>query len=392
MNEMKHIPKHWQVKKLGEVCDIQTGKYDANHAKPTGNYRFYTCAYEHFFCDTNRFSGECLILPGNGANVGEVFYYNGEFDAYQRTYVLNNIKEYPKFLFYQLHYNWKKVNKDKQFGSATNYIRMSNFTDYFIPIPPLSEQKAIVAKIEELFSELENGKKQLQTALQQLKLYRQSLLKAAFEGRLTHENIKDGKLPDGWKWVTLGEVGDIVTGSTPPKNNSEYYSNDYPFFKPTDLDAGYNVRKANDNLSRLGIEKARFLPKNSILVTCIGATIGKTGIIRNAGSCNQQINAIIPNNKFDFNYIYYQVIAPEFQKIIKKNAVATTLPILKKSKFQNLNFMFCPLSEQQQIVNELESKLTVCDSIQATITRSLQQAETLRQSILKKAFAGKLTE
>ena len=81
----------WKWAKLGEVCKIQTGKYDANHAKTLGKYRFYTCAFDFMYCDTNRFKGENIILPGNGANVGEVFYYNGEFDAYQRTYVLNEI-------------------------------------------------------------------------------------------------------------------------------------------------------------------------------------------------------------------------------------------------------------------------------------------------------------
>ena len=94
----------WEIKKLGEVCEIVTGKWDANHATTNGKFRFYTCAYDYAYCDTSRFSGECLILPGNGANVGEVFYYNGEFDAYQRTYVIQNIKVLPKFLFYHLSY------------------------------------------------------------------------------------------------------------------------------------------------------------------------------------------------------------------------------------------------------------------------------------------------
>src|SRR5215204_1249034 len=96
-------------------------------------------------------------------------------------------------------------------------------------------------------------------------------------------------LPKDWKIVDVSSIGRIETGSTPSKQNVDYYANDFPFYKPTDLEAGYNVRIARDNLSKTGIKEARFLPENSILVTCIGATIGKTGFIRKEGASNQQI-------------------------------------------------------------------------------------------------------
>ena len=178
------LPKDWEVKKLGEVCDIQTGKHDANHASSKGEFRFYTCAFEFMFCDTKRFNGENLILPGNGANVCEVFYYNGEFDAYQRTYVLNKIKTLPKFLYYHMLCHWKKRNHDKQFGSATNYIRMANFTDYKIAFPPHTEQQKIVAILESKLTICDKIEETIKTSLQKSETLRQSILKKAFEGRL----------------------------------------------------------------------------------------------------------------------------------------------------------------------------------------------------------------
>ena len=87
----------------------------------------------------------------------------------------------------------------------------TRFKKLIIPIPPLPEQQAIVAKIEELLSDLESGKQQLQTAQQQLKVYRQSLLKLAFEGKLTNKNVKAGELQKGWKWVKLGSVASKIT-------------------------------------------------------------------------------------------------------------------------------------------------------------------------------------
>jgi hypothetical protein len=179
------MENNWYIKYLNEICKIKNGKHDANHAKENGKYRFFTCSEYFSFCDTKGFEGESIILPGNGVNVGKVFYYNGAFDAYQRTYVLNNIEIIPKFLFYYLKAFWEIENIDKQYGSATNYIRMSNFTNFKIVFPPNKQQHRIVAKIEELFSELDNGVANLEKTKEQLQTYRQSVLKHAFEGRLT---------------------------------------------------------------------------------------------------------------------------------------------------------------------------------------------------------------
>ena len=153
-----------------------------------------------------------------------------------------------------------------------------------------------------------------------------------------------------------------------------------------------NVRKAHDNLSEVGYSKARLLPINSILVTCIGATIGKTGIIREEGAFNQQINAIIPFNYIVPEFVYYQAICQFFQNQIIFKASSTTLPILNKSKFENLFFALTSYEEQHTITSEIESRLSVCDQLEQTIEDSLKKAEALWQSILKKAFAGELTK
>ncbi len=201
-----------------------------------------------------------------------------------------------------------------------------------------------------------------------------------------------GGLPAGWKWVKVAEIGKIETGSTPSKQDSNFYADEFPFYKPTDLEAGYNVRISRDNLSASGLKEARFLPIDSILVTCIGATIGKTGIIRRAGACNQQINAIVPSKDYNPNFIYYQAVAPIFQKSIKDNAAATTLPILNKSKFQNLEMVHCSLSEQHAIVSKIEELFSELDKGKQQLETAKQQLKIYRQAVLKWAFEGKLSE
>ena len=199
------------------------------------------------------------------------------------------------------------------------------------------------------------------------------------------------ELPEGWVWKKVSDLGEVLTGTTPTKAKKEYYdSKDYPFFKPTDLNEGYYVKKSGDGLSKKGIEEARLLPSKSILVTCIGATIGKTGLIRVSGAFNQQINAIIPQKNVLPEFVYFVCISPQFQKSIVDNSSATTLPILNKRKFEMLTMPIPPLIEQQKIVEEIESRLSVAEEIEETIDINLKRAERLRQAILKKAFCGKL--
>ena len=258
---------------------------------------------------------------------------------------------------------------------------ISEYSKQIINIPPLPEQERIVEKIEELFSEIDEGIKNLKTAQLQLKQYRQSVLKSAFEGKLYKATITNNMVRD---------IGTVITGSTPPTSHKEYYGHAYPFYKPSDLNAGYHTNKAFSYVSVKGFEISRKLPEKSILVTCIGATIGKTALIRETGICNQQINAIIPSEKYCPEFIYFYAISKEFQEKIKEKASATTLPILNKKNFEKLPFKYCSLPEQERIVEEIEKRFEVADEMERAIKESLEDAQKLKQSILKKAFSGQL--
>ena len=198
------------------------------------------------------------------------------------------------------------------------------------------------------------------------------------------------KVPSGWVWTIINEVGNIVTGDTPQKDIKEYYGGSIPFFKPNDLEQGINTLTAADHLSILGFEQSRKLPINSVLVTCIGATIGKTGRILKEGTCNQQINAVIHNQSINPLYLYYILVSEYFQHLIRSNASATTLPILNKSNFSKLRIPLPPLSEQQRIVEEIERWFKLIDIIEqgkADLQTTIKQA---KNKILELAIYGKL--
>lgn len=440
--------------KLDDISKIQTGKHDANHEVSNGKYRFYTCAFEHLYCDTQRFKGECLILPGNGANVGEVFYYNGEFDAYQRTYVIDNIKIIPKYLYYHMLRNWKNINSDKQYGSATNYIRMGNFTDYEVNIKPILEQKAIIAKIEQLFSELDNAVANLKTAKAKLKIYRQAVLKKAFEGELTcewrekqtnlpkadelleqikkerevhykqqleewkqavkewEENGKNGKrpskpskkiqdeifskenLPQGWVHCPIKNIGVIATGATPLRGNVDYWTDGtIPWIKSGALNELY-VKEADEYVTQKALDETniKLFPIHTLLIALYGEgkTRGMCSELLIETSTNQAIAGIIQEGLEEKTRPYLkQFLIKNYQDIRRKSSGGVQ-PNLNSDIVKNTLVPLCSLEEQNQIVQEIESRLSVCDKIEETIETSLVKSEALRQSILKKAFEGKL--
>jgi type I restriction enzyme, S subunit len=322
----------------------------------------------------------------------------------------------PKLFFYFLH---AISLPDKGYARHFQFLEKS-----IIHVPPLPEQHRIVNKIEELFTQLDAGVEALRKAKVQLKLYRQAVLKAASEGKLTEEwraqnkgNIEPAPdllkqirateiskqigwlpnqhmelnpLPGGWEYSTIGSVGEIVTGNTPSKKEAAFYGEEVPFFKPTDLNAGYYVTESQDGLSMDGVKHARLAPPKSILVTCIGATIGKTGLTRRNGAFNQQINAIIPYEPIVSEFIYYMCISPQFQRSIIKNSSSTTLPIINKSKFQSLPIPLPPLAEQLEIVNTVEHLFSIAEKTGQELEKQIAVSARIRSSILHKAFQGEL--
>ena len=197
-------------------------------------------------------------------------------------------------------------------------------------------------------------------------------------------------MPSSWVWTTLGEIAEIITGNTPSKDIKEYYSGNIPFFKPTDLEQGIHTKYSKDRLTPLGFEQSRKLPANSVLVTCIGATIGKTGLTTVEGTCNQQINAIIPTFAILAKFLFYICISDYMQHKIKANASATTLPILNKGNFSKIAITVPPLQEQSRIVKSIEHWLSLVDCIEGNKENLLRTIREAKSKVLDLAIHGKL--
>ncbi|MFM1799504.1 MAG: Type restriction enzyme EcoKI specificity protein [Cyanobacteriota bacterium] len=176
----------WVEKRLECLAEIRTGKRDANHQDENGPYPFYTCAFGQFKSPTFSFDGPSIILPGNGANVGKIFFYNGKFEAYQRTYVVNelNYSVIPRFLYFCFTANWSRWIATKQFGSATNYIVVGDLKGFPVPMPPLEVQEVTVEQLELFTEETQHLTRLYERKLAALEELKRALLHQAFNGEL----------------------------------------------------------------------------------------------------------------------------------------------------------------------------------------------------------------
>ncbi|HMT94313.1 restriction endonuclease subunit S [uncultured Thiothrix sp.] len=318
-----------------------------------------------------------------------------------------------KFIKFQLDSFVSQITKNKARGGAMNNISLGDLKKLKTIIPPIPEQRAIVAKIEQLFSELDNGIANLKAAQSKLGVYRQAVLKQAFEGELTREwggkslgiahtpeieqLVFEDKIPDGWIWTNLGSVCNVSGGLTKNSKRQDL-SSQYPFLRVANV---YSNKLILDEIHYIGVKESELnrvlLKENDLLIVEGNGSIdqiGRVAIWRNEiKNCVHQ-NHLIKARPLDYigpKYVLYFLTSKKGRDLIIQEASSTSgLHTLSLSKVSNLKIPLCPVEEQNQIVQEIEARLSVCDKLAEIIQTSLQQAEALRQSILKKAFEGRL--
>ncbi len=170
----------WKETKLGEICEIQTGKLNANAMIQGGRYKFFTCAKEVFEIDDYAFDTEAILVSGNGENVGYIHYFNGKFNAYQRTYVLDKFTENILFIKYFLEFALKrKIEIEKKDGN-TPYIVLSTIFGFIVKLPNLKEQQ----KIAEVLTACDDEINLLNLKLENLKRQKQGLMQKLLSGKV----------------------------------------------------------------------------------------------------------------------------------------------------------------------------------------------------------------
>lgn len=233
-----------------------------------------------------------------------------------------------------------------------------------IPYCSFQEQE----KISSFFAVLNMRIEKQRQLVEALRKYKRGLLSKIFA-----ENTS-------WKQCTIAETGEVITGSTPPTNDKENYNGVRLFCAPGDLGGVKYIRDTEKHVSERALQASRKIPVNSILVTCIGSTIGKIGISKEEMMTNQQINSIVVNSDFDCEFIYYMLENnfPKYLSHVGKQAV----PILSKSQFESLQLFAPTLQEQKKSALPLAM---IDERIEKSIDRE-KKMERLKKGLQQRLF------
>jgi len=341
----------------------------------------------------------------------------------------------PKYLFYYSLTD-QFVNPLSKLQRGTSYpaVRDSDVRAQPISLPPATEQQRIVAKIEELFTQLDAGVAALEQAQAQLRRYRQAVLKAAVEGELTREwrELHQGelepasallerileerrarweaehpgkqykppvpsdtddlpRLPEGWVWVTLPQLGELNRGKSKhrPRNDPKLYGGPYPFIQTGDVrHANGVIRQHSQTYSEEGLKQSRLWPADTLCIT-IAANIAETAIL-GFESCfpDSIVGFLTEPSHCDVRFVEFFFRTAKDD--IERYAPATAQKNINLRILSSLAIPFPPLDEQHAIVDEVEQRLSVIDEMEKAVEQSLKGAERLRQAVLKRAFEGKL--
>lgn len=269
-------------------------------------------------------------------------------------------------------------------------IKKNDFKKILIPLPPLPEQK----KIAGVLRAVQGTKEKTEEVIKSAKELKKSLMKHLFNyGPVSIEEAEKVKLketeigiiPEDWKVIEVGKTGEVITGTTPPTAKIEYYGGAYKFITPGDMGESKHVKETQKYLSEEGINISRVLPKESVLVVCIGATIGKTAMtVDEKDTTNQQINAIIPHNCFISHFLYY--VISYRSSILPLMAGRAAIPIVNKSNFKKFKIATPSLPIQQEIANILSN---IDNKIEAEENKK-KALEELLKTLLNNLMTGKI--
>ena len=367
-----------QVKKWAEVLHIISGKNQRTVSDPAGQYPIYGSGgimgrANDFLCE----AGSTIV--GRKGTINRPIFVNERFWNVDTAFgVFPGETLHPKFLFYFCQsFNFKALDKSTTIPS----LAKRDLLNIEMPVPPLPDQERIVARIEELFSQLDAGVAELKTAKERLKVYRQAVLKEAF-------SKFDGSIEK-----TISSVCENIVDC--PHSTPKWVQKGKLCLRTTNFKPGYlNLSEENYVSEETFCERiSRLAPKpGDVLFSREGAILGIACIIPDGLEVcmGQRMMLLRPSEDLLNKYLMYYLNSPKARTLIIENVGGTASPHINVGDIKNFTIPIIPFAQQQSVVAEIESRLSVCDNIEKTVGTALQQAEALRQSILKIAFEGGL--
>lgn len=433
---------NWKKEPLGKICKTTSGgtpsrknqSYYQNGTIPwvkSGELENNTITTsEEFITEEGLLNSSAKIFPAGtllialyGATIGKLAFLGIDAATNQAVCgIFQNENVSLKYLYYYLLFQRPNLIKQGVGGAQPN-ISQTILKKLEISYPDsITEQQRIVARIEELFSELDKAVDTLKTTKEQLEVYRQAVLKAAFEGKYTKwwrknhnvsaneeycelrkenqvfkdtsgdENELSLNIPDEWMKVRLGEIFDVEVGATPSRQHAEYWNGSIPWVSSGEV-RFTTINKTREMITDIGLKNAstNLQPIGTVLLAMIGEgkTRGQSAILNIPAAHNQNTAAILVSKTLcQPKYIYYflQLNYENTRRVGSGN----NQKALNKERVRAIRVPFAPIAEQSIIVKEIEKRLSICENIEQTVNSALAQADAMRQSILKQAFEGKI--
>jgi len=378
--EVGVIPEDWEVQHLGNVAAITTGWKDVNEGNPAGEYPFFTCSRSRTFSDHYSFDTEAILIAGNG-DVGNLHYYSGRFEAYQRTYVVHKFSHPVRYLWHQLDYRLIESLGLGKIGTSIPYIKKENLTGFAFPVPATEpEQEAIAEALSDADALIES--------LEYLLAKKRQLKQGAMQELLRPTPSDDVRL--------LGDVSSLKgrIGWQGLKQVEFTTNDDQPF-----LITGMNFKDGAIRWSEVyHISEARYemapeiqLRPNDVLMTKDG-TIGKVLYIDTIpcpgqASLNSHLLLFRPiGASYNPRYLYYQLGSRRFKDFVELSKSGTTFFGLSQSAVAAYPVLLPPMAEQARIATVLSDMDTEIAALESKLAKTRQ----LKQGMMQELLTGRI--
>lgn len=359
--------------RLGDYVKIRTGKLDANASSDDGAYPFFTCAVEPLRIDNYSYDCECVLVAGNGDL--NVKYYNGKFDAYQRTYIIESLNKdvlSVPYLFCFLDKYIETLRKES-IGGVIKYIKLGNLTEANIPILPLAQQEAVVHICNETNQLIALRKQQL------AKL--DELVKSRFI-EMFGDPVRNDK---GWPLAPLATLAEIKIGPFGSLLHKEdYVHGGHALVNPSHIIEGQIV--TDDDLT---VSEAKYAEMEAYHLHTGDIVLGRRGemgrcaVVYNDGLLCGTGSLIIRPASEMLPYFLQKIISyPTFKEAIEDKAVGVTMMNLNVPIVSNFMIPMLPLEEQSAYLRFVEQT----DKSKLAVQQSIDQLETLKKSLMQKYF------
>jgi type I restriction enzyme S subunit len=403
------MPEDWDVVRIGSAFDIKQGKSLSSRKQTGKNLKPFLRTSNVFWgrldlshLDEMDFTDdECKaltleygdLLVCEGGDIGRTaIWRNEKTECYYQNHLhrlrVKDKKIEPLFIMYWMQVALTQLGIYEGFGNKTTIPNLSSsrLREFILPLPEKKEQQKIAA----ILSKIQQAIEIQESIIAKMRELKKSTLHYVFTHGLRGENTKEteiGQVPESWIIKKIGDLGKIVTGTTPPTKNKEYYQGGhYQFIAPNDIGKTTRIYKAEKKITDKGLEVSRLLPIESVCFVCIGSTIGKVGItVEEKTTTNQQINTVIVNHDSDPYFVTY--LMDYKSEYIASFASPSPVPILSKGKFEEISIMLSPnMTEQQEIARVL---MIIDETIEIHAAKKSALQE-LFKAMLNKLMTGEI--